>query len=365
MELKEVLKDLTAAPGISGYETQAAEVASKHLAEYSDEVQIDKIGSVVAIKRGEQNVERDERRRILLAAHLDEIGLMVTKIESGGFLRITAIGGVDSSILPGQEVTVLGKKNYNPLTPFNKGDLRGVIGAKPPHLQAPDESNKPENIDDLYIDVGLSKEELETVVEVGTLVRIESKFLELANNYIAAQALDDRSGVVAMVETMRRLATRRHAWDVYAVATAQEEFSGSGAIGSAFGIRPQIAIAIDVTFGAAPGLPERETFGMNKGPVIGIGPNFHPQISQKIQDLAKEHEIPFQVEPSPYPGGTDAVNIQISRSGIPCGLLSIPLRNMHTTVEMLKLEDVKRLAELLSIFISELDTDFEENLKCF
>jgi len=375
LELKEILKDLTAAPGISGYETQAAEVASKHFSEYSDEVRIDKIGNVVAIKRGEQSGDGDERRRILLAAHLDEIGLMVTKMEDGGFLRITAIGGVDSSILPGQEVTVLGKKNYNPLTPFIplpkggrgvvKGDLRGVIGAKPPHIQGPGEANKPVNMDDLYIDVGLAKEEVEEVVEVGTLVRIESEFLELSNGYIAAQALDDRSGVAAMVETMRRLTLRKHAWDVYAIATAQEEFSGSGAIGAAFGIRPQIAIAIDVTFGAAPGLPERQTFPLNKGPVVGIGPNFHPKISQKLRDVAKEHEIPCQLEPSPHPGGTDAVNIQISRSGIPCGLLSIPLRNMHTTVEMLKLEDIKRLAELLSIFISELDTQFEESLKCF
>jgi len=354
LELKEILKDLTTAPGISGYETQAAEVAKKHLNAYSDEVRIDKIGNVVAIKRGGQSGEGDERRRILLAAHLDEIGLMVTKVEDGGFLRITAIGGVDSSILPGQEVTVLGKSV-----------LRGVIGAKPPHLQAPDEANKPVNMDDLYIDVGLAKEEVEKSVEVGTLIRIESEFLELSNGYIAAQVLDDRSGVAAMVETMRRLTLRKHTWDVYAIATAQEEFSGSGARGAAFGIQPQIAIAIDVTFGAAPGLPERQTFPLNKGPVIGIGPNFHPKISQKLRDLAKEHEIPCQLEPSPHPGGTDAVNIQISRAGIPCGLLSIPLRNMHTTVEMLKLEDIKRLAELLSIFISELDTQFEESLKCF
>jgi len=354
LELKEILKDLTAAVGISGYETQAAEVASKHLSEYSDEVRIDKIGNVVATKRGEQNGERDERRRILLAAHLDEIGLMVTKVEDGGFLRITAIGGVDSSILPGQEVTVLGRRA-----------LRGVIGAKPPHIQDPGEAAKPVNMDDLYIDVGLPKETVEDVVEVGTLVRIESEFLELSNGYVAAQALDDRSGVAAMVETMRRLTLRKHAWDVYAIATAQEEFSGSGASGAAFGIKPHVAIAIDVTYGAAPGLPERQTFAMNKGPAIGIGPNFHPKISQKLQDLAKEHEIPYQLEPSPSPGGTDAVNIQVSRSGIPCGLLSIPLRNMHTTVEMLKLEDIKRLAELLSIFISELDTPFEESLKCF
>jgi putative aminopeptidase FrvX len=357
LELKGILKELTEASGISGYEAGAAEVAAKHLKPFSDEVSIDKMGSVVALKRGEQT--GDQRSKILLAAHLDEIGLMVTKIEDGGFMRITRIGGVDVSILPGQEVTVLvGATHASPL-------LRGVIGAKPPHLQEPGESEKPVKMEDLYVDTGRSKEELEEIVEVGTLVRIESDFTELGNGYIAAQAFDDRAGVASLIETMRRLTVRKHTWDVYAIATAQEEVSGLGAMTTAFRIEPQIALAVDVTFGDSPGTPERRTYPVNKGPAIGLGPNFHPKITKKLRDLAKENEIPYQIEADPHPGGTDAYHLQVSRAGIPAGLLSIPLRNMHTTVEVLKLEDIKRLAELLSIFISQLDSRFREDLKCF
>ena len=352
MELKEILKELTEAPGISGYEASAAEVAARHLKPFSDEVSVDKMGSVIALKRGEQT--GDKRDKILLAGHLDEIGLMVTKIEDGGFMHITRIGGIDVSTLPGQEVNVLGKEV-----------LRGVIGAKPPHLQGPGESGKPVTLEDLYVDTGLSKEELEELVEVGTLVRIESEFTELANGHFASQAMDDRAGVASLVETLRRLTTRKHKWDVYAIATAQEEVSGAGAMTTAFRIEPQIAIAIDVTFGDGPGVPERSSYPLSKGPTIGLGPNFHPKITEKLSNLAKEHEIPYQIDADPHPGGTDAYNLQISRAGIPAGLLSIPLRNMHTTVEVLKLEDIKRLAELLSIFISQLDSQFQEDLKCF
>jgi len=352
LELKEILKELTEAPGISGYETGAAEVAVRHLKPFSDEVSIDRMGSVVALKRGDQT--DNERKKVLLAGHLDEIGLMVTKIEDGGFIHITRIGGIDVTTLPGQAVSVLGKEV-----------LRGVVAAKPPHLQQSGESGKYASLEDLYVDTGRSKEELEELVEIGTLVRIESDFTELEGGNIAAQAFDDRAGVASLVETLRRLTMRKHAWDVYAIATVQEEVSGLGATSTAFRIEPQIAIAIDVTFGDGPGSSERRSYPLNKGPSVGLGPNFHPKITQKFVDLAKENEIPYQIDADPRPGGTDAYNLQVSKAGIPAGLLSIPLRYMHTTVETLKLEDIKRLAELLSIFISQLDSQFLEDLKCF
>ena len=351
MELKEVLKELTDAWGISGYEEGAAEVAARHLEPFSDEVTIDKMGSVIALKRGEQT--DDKRKKILLAAHLDQIGLMVTKIEDGGFMRVTSVGGIDVSIMPGQEVSIHGKEI-----------LRGIIGTKPPHLQEPGESGKPANMEDLYVDTGLNREELGDIVEVGTLARIEGEFTELGG-CIAAQALDDRAGVASLVETLRRLTMRKHAWDVYAIATAQEEITGLGAMAAAFRLEPEIAIAIDMTFGNGPGIPERSSFPLNKGPAIGSGPNFHKKITKKLIDLAKENEITHQVERDPRPGGTDAFSMQISRAGIPTGLVSVPARNMHTTVEVAHLNDIKRLAELLSVFISQLDSKFQEDLKCF
>ena len=352
LELKELLKTLTDVSGVSGHEYEAAQVVVKNIESFSNEVNIDKMGNAIALRRGDQVGE--DRKKILLAAHLDEIGLMVTKIEDGGFLRITSVGGIDVTILPGQAVTVLGKEQ-----------LKGVVGAKPPHLQEPGESGRPIQMDDLYIDTGRKKEELIDIVEIGTLVRIESEFTELNSGCISAMAMDDRAGVAVLVETLRRLKERKHEWDVYAIATAQEEVSGLGAITTAFHIQPDIAIAIDVTFGDGPGMPERRVSPLGKGPAIGLGPNFHPKITQKLIDLASEYEITHQVEFSPYPGGTDAYSLQVSREGIPAGLVSIPLRNMHSTVETLKLDDVKRCAELLSIFISRLDSKFQEDLKCF
>ena len=352
MELKETLKELTDAWGISGYEEGAAEAAAKHLKPFSDEVTIDKMGNVIALKRGDQT--GDKRYKALLAAHLDQIGLMVTKIEDGGFMRFTRIGGIDASTLPGQEVDIMGKE-----------PIRGIIGSKPPHLQEPGESGKPINLEDLYIDIGLNKEEAEEKVELGTLVKIAGEFTDLGNGGFAAQAMDDRAGVASLAETLRRLAMRKHSWDVYAVATTQEELGVRGATTASFALEPDIGIAIDVTFGNGPGIPERDSCPLNKGPCIGSGPNFHPKITKKLCDAAKENEITHQVEYSPFPPGTDAQAIQISRAGIPAGLVSIPLRNMHSTVEVLKLDDVKRLAELLCVFISQLDSKFQEDLKCF
>lgn len=352
MDLKEVLKELTDAWGVSGYEGTAAEVAAKHLKPFSDEVNIDKVGNVIALKRGDQTDE--DRKKILVIAHLDQIGLIVTKIEDGGFMRVTRIGGIDLATLPGQEVSVMGKEI-----------IRGVVGSKPPHLQEPGESGKPVNLDALYIDTGLSKEELEGKVEIGTLVKVEGEFTELGNGCFAAQAMDDRSGVAAMVETLRRLTLRKHAWDVYTVASVQEEITGLGAMSSAYNLEPEIAIAIDVTFGNGPGISERDSSALNKGGAIGSGPNFHPKITKKLIDVASENEITHQIDYCPYPGGTDAYNTQVSGAGIPSGLLSIPLRNMHSTVEVLKLDDIKKLAELLCVFISQLDSEFQEDLKCF
>ena len=352
MELKEILKELTEAWGISGYEEGAAAVAAGHLKPFSDEVTVDKMGSVIALKRGEQT--GDKRYKILLAAHLDQIGLMVTKIEDGGFMRTTKIGGIDVSTLPGQEVDVMGKEI-----------LRGIVGTKPPHLQEPGESGKPTKLEDLYIDTGLNKEEVEEKVDIGTLVRVAGEFTELGNGSIAAQALDDRSGVASLVEILRRLTMRKHAWDVYAIATAQEEVSALGAISTAFRLEPDIAIAIDVTFGNGPGISERDSSPLGKGPAIGSGPCFHPKITKKLCDVASENEITHQIERDLGTGGTDAHAMQLSRAGIPTGLVSIPLRNMHSTVEVLKLNDIKRLAELLCVFTSQLDPKFQEDLKCF
>jgi putative aminopeptidase FrvX len=349
LDLVGILKELTQAPGISGHEGYAGDVLMKWIRPFCDEVRMDRSGNVIGVKKGESG-----GGSVMIAAHLDEIGLMITKIEKGGYLRFTTVGGVDISILPGQGVRVFGKE-----------EVMGVITSKPPHLQGGEEANQPFKLTDLYIDTGLPEDRVSELISVGDLVKLDGELIELSGGCIAAGALDDRAGVAAMVETLERLTRRRHGFDVYAVATSREEVGGIGAATSSFSIEPDMAVVIDVTIGLSPAVPGRRGFELGKGPVIGIGPNFHPKISGRLIDLAKELDIPYQVEPVPQPGGTDAYWIQVAREGIPTGLLSIPLRNMHTTVEVCKLEDIRRLSLLLSEFIASDLMSLKEGLRCF
>lgn len=347
MDIASLLKRLSEAKGVSGYETEVREIVAQEFGRYADEVRTDKLGNVIALKRGE-GVE--PRRRIMLAGHMDEIGLIVTKLEKG-FLRFTSVGGFDERILLGQEVTVHGRR-----------DLPGIIGSRPPHVLPKEEREKIIPMDKLFIDVGVGEEELEHLVRVGDLVTIGRKFTQLQGDLVAGKALDDRAAVAAIAVCLEGLASTRHAWDVYAVATVQEEVGMRGAITSAYGLAPDVAIAIDVTFGDQPGVSEAETVKMGKGPAIGFGPNIHPKLHQTLVNTAKELEIPYQVEPIPGRSGTDAWVIQVTREGIPTALLSVPLRYMHTSVETLSLKDVERTGRLMAGFIGRLDEGFMEKL---
>jgi endoglucanase len=274
----------------------------------------------------------------------------VTKLEKG-FLHFTEVGGFDERTLLGQEVTVHGRK-----------DLPGIIGSRPPHVLPPEEREKTIPMDKLFIDVGVGKEELERLVRVGDLVTLRRKFTQLQGDLVAGKAFDDRTAVAAILICLEGLASIRHVWDVYAVATVQEEVGLRGAITSAYGLAPDVAIAIDVTFGNQPGVPEAETVKMDKGPAIGFGPNVHPKLYEALVEVAKELEIPYQVEPVPGGSGTDAWAIQVTREGIPTALLSIPLRYMHTSVETVSLKDVERTGRLMAGFIGKLDRGFMGNL---
>ena len=347
MDIASLLKRLSEARGVSGYETEVRDIIAEEFGRYADEVRTDKLGNVIALKRGE-GVE--PRRRIMLAGHMDEIGLMVTKLEKG-FLRFTSVGGFDERILLGQEVIVHGRR-----------DLPGIIGSRPPHVLPKEEREKIIPMDRLFIDVGVGGEELEHLVRVGDLVTIGRKFTQLQGDLVAGKALDDRTAVAAIAVCLEELSSIRHVWDVYAVATVQEEVGMRGAITSAYGLAPDVAIAIDVTFGDQPGVSEAQTVKMGKGPAIGFGPNIHPKLHQALVNVAKELEIPYQVEPIPGRSGTDAWVIQVTREGIPTALLSVPLRYMHTSVETLSLKDAERTGRLMAGFIGRLDAGFMEKL---
>jgi endoglucanase len=347
MDTADLLRQLVEARGPSGYEAELRGIASERLGEFADEVRVDALGNVIALKRGEGDGPRPS---LMLAGHMDEIALIVSGIEKG-FLRVTRIGGWDPRVLFGQRVTVHGRR-----------DLPGMVVSVPPHFTAPSEREKPVTLDKLFVDVGLPPDEVERHVRVGDVITMRARMVRLNGSYAACKAMDDRAAVAAIVLCLEELARRRHAWDVYAVATAQEETGCIGAGVGAFGIEPTAAVAIDVTFGQQPGVTGHETFKMDGGPSIAIGPNIHPRMFDRLVAAAKAVELPYQVEPAPENSGTDAWSIQVARSGIPTGLLGIPVRSMHTPVETVSLRDIERTARLLAEFITRLDHDFADTL---
>lgn len=349
MKAIELLRELSEATGVSGYETEASAIARRAFEAYADEIRTDALGNVIALKRGDRAPDAP-RRTIMLAAHVDEIGLMVKGCEEG-FIRFTNVGGVDLRTIVGQEVVVHGAR-----------PLPGIVGSRPPHVLSAEERQQAVPLDDLFIDVGLSQESLEKVVRVGDLITMRRDMVELADGYVSGKAFDDRAGVVSLALCLEYLATLRHTWDVYAVATSQEEVGLRGATVSAYGVAPNVAIAVDVGFGAQQGVDEKESITMGGGPSIAKGPNIHPAMFDRLVETAKAHELTHQIEYVAGATGTDAWAIQVAREGIPTALLSLPLRYMHTSVETLSARDMERTGRLMALFIAGLDEAFAATL---
>jgi putative aminopeptidase FrvX len=347
VEVVPFLKSLSEASGVSGYEDAVRSLVREAFVPLADEVRTDAMGNLIAFKGG---CGEGTRRRIMLAGHMDEIGLIVTMLDKG-FLRFTQVGGFDVRTLMGQEVIVHGQR-----------PLPGVIGSRPPHVLSAEDREKPVPMDKLFIDVGLAQCELEKMVRVGDLVTIRRPFIELQNGLVSGKAFDDRAAVASIAVCLETLQTLAHTWDVYGVATVQEEVGLRGATTSTYGIAPDVGIAIDVGFGKQPGVGEERSIDLDKGPALCIGPNIHPVMFSELKRVAEEYEIPLQVEVDPGPTGTDARAMQVTREGIPTALLSIPLRNMHTPVETLAVKDVVRTGRLLAQFIASLDEAFMDKL---
>lgn len=345
----ELLKRLSQATGVTGYtqENNIHQVITEELTPYVDRVERDRIGSVIGYKVGQQTTE--PRRKIMLAAHLDEIGAIVTQID-GGFLRFTQIGGLDDRVLMGQEVTVHAKQN-----------VPGIIGAIPPHLQTGTSDRV--NHKEMLIDIGLPANEVKQMVQVGDLISFARPPAELLNGLLSAKAMDNRSSVATMIVCLQQLNQMQHQWDVYAVATADEEWGNyTGATTQAYAIQPDVAIVNDVTFADV----SENDVKINAGPVISLGPSNHPVIRQRLVDICDELELKYQTDVMTSGGGTDAFAIEVSREGVPTILLSIPSRYMHTPVEVVHPKDVIRAGRLMAYFIAGLDETFVETLipKC-
>ncbi|HZJ56685.1 MAG TPA: M42 family metallopeptidase [Clostridia bacterium] len=348
MDAKMFLEELIDTPGVSGYEDEVSKVIKDAFKPYCNEVGRDAFFNVYGKKIGNGG---HEGPKVMLAAHLDEIGLMVKNIDESGFISFTNIGGVDQRILLSQEVIIHGKER-----------LYGVIGAKPPHLQEKGETAKAVPMDEMVIDVGFSTEAVKEKITIGDLITFKSPLISLAGTMVSGKSIDDRAGVVMMLETMKELDKLVFSGEIYFVATSQEEVGTRGAIISTYSLDPDIGIAIDVTHGDTPDAPKDETHAMDKGPVIGMGPNMHPKLTERLLNVARDNEIGHLIEVAPGLTGTDARAMQVSREGVPTVLVELPLRYMHTTVETLDMENVKKAARLTALFIASLKEGWEECL---
>lgn len=340
MDVKSLLKSLSESCGVSGYEDDVRAVIRQAFEPYCDDIRMDTMGNLIGLKKGSQTGESG-RKRILLAGHMDEIGLMVTDIDKG-FIRFTQVGGYDARVLPAQAVTVFGHR-----------PLPGIIASVPPHVSGPGKKSTP--MDDLFIDVGLSENQLRKQVRVGDLITLDRSCVELSDDLLCGKAFDDRAAVAALVNCLDILSRTTHTWDVYAVATVQEEVGLRGATTGAFGIAPDLGIAIDVGFGKQPGVPKKAALMLGEGPALVMGPNIHPKFFAGLKATAEEQEIPYQTKVSNRGTGTDANAIQLTRDGIATALISIPERNMHTPVETISIKDVERTGRLLAGYIATLD----------
>ena len=331
-EVSALLEKLCTAKGVSGAENEAAKVASELLGKYMP-TKTDALGSVTG-SMGEGDVH------ILLDAHLDQIGLIVTAIDEDGFLKVTKCGGADIRVLAAAEVTVHGKK-----------PVYGVITSTPPHLAKPEDADKATGFDDIAIDIGMSREEAMKVVSLGDRITFNGKYTQLLGNRVSSPSIDDRAGVAAILRCLEMLEGENHGCKISVLFSVQEETGGSGAQTGAFSIAPDEAIAVDVSFATAPGISSEKYASLGGGTMIGYAPLLDYDMSRKLSEIAEKNGIPNQIEVMGRNTGTNCDEIQNSGKGVKTALLSIPLRNMHTAVEVCDLEDIENTARLMADYI--------------
>lgn len=349
------LKQLLETPSATGTEIAVAELVRERLAGTADEIQTDVMGSVHARLSG-----TGVAPSLMLSAHMDEIGLMVTYISDEGFLSVSSVGGVDAAILPGMRVDVHASNSFEP--------LRGVVGRKPIHLIEPDERKTVTPLSSLVIDLGMKPKRVKKLVRVGDPITFGVGFERFGDDMAVSKCFDDKCGVWIACRVMEKLARAGRApGDFIAVATTQEEIGTRGAMTSAHAVNPDVALAFDVTHATDyPGI-DKTKYGKivcGAGPVIARGPNINPVVFERLVAAAEAEGIPYQLEAEPSVTGTDARAIQVTRGGIPTGLISVPLRYMHTPTEVICLRDLEATVRLITRFAQDLapDTSFVPGL---
>jgi tetrahedral aminopeptidase len=348
VEIYSFLKQLISLPGLSSREDPVRAVIAEVWKPLVDELSVSATGSLHGLKRG---VGPEPRPSILITAHMDAIGLMATGI-TDGLIRITQIGGIDDRILPGQLVTVHAAG----------GDLPGVIIQPAESLLPAETRGKPVKMQYLFVDTGLLPEDVQKAVRVGDLISFAQEPLELGSDILTGHSLDNRASVAAATACLQSLRKVNHAWDVYVAATVQEEETLLGSATSTFHLQPDLGIVLDVTFAKSPGASDYRTFALGKGIAIGLGPAIHPELHEAFKKLAGRLDIPFKTEIMPSHSGTDADAMQVTAAGFPTIVMGMPLRYMHTPVEMVSLADIERLGRLVAEFITGLEPDYTQTL---
>ncbi len=333
-EISAMLEALCNTKGVSGAENEAAIIASEMLSKYMP-VSTDALGSVTGRKEG-------KGPHILLDAHLDQIGLIITAVDGDGFLKFTKCGGADRRVLAAAEVTVHGKEK-----------LFGVVTSTPPHLAKPEDASKALPFDAMAIDVGLSKEAAEKLVSAGDRVTFNGGYHQLLGNRISSSSVDDRAGVAAVLRSLEILEEKGVDCNLSVMFSVQEETGGSGAKAAAFAAEADEAIAVDVSFASAPSVSAEKYASLGKGTMIGFAPSLDYAMSKKLETIAKRENIPYQPEVMGGKTGTNCDDIQVAGKGVKTALLSVPLRNMHTACEVCDLEDIENTARLMAEYIAE------------
>ncbi|HEX5851810.1 MAG TPA: M42 family peptidase [Solirubrobacteraceae bacterium] len=337
----QILLDLLAARGPSGYESAPAGVWLKAAGEFA-QTSSDVIGTPLALVSAKHGFETAPRRLVVMG-HIDEIGLIVTHIDDDGYLWFREVGGWDAQILVGQRV----------ILDTREGPVKGVVGKKPIHLLRDDDRKKVAEIRDLHIDIGAKDgEQARGMVRTGDAAVIDADPVALPNGRLSSRALDNRLGSFVALEAARLVAAAGGAqWELAAVAAAQEEITFGGSRTSAFSLEPHAAIVVDVTHATdAPGIDVKEAgkHELGSGPVISRGSTLNERLFELLHETAETEKIPFTIEASARATGTDADAVHLSRGGVPTALVSIPIRYMHSPVELVQLEDVHACARLIA-----------------
>ncbi|MCL1822938.1 MAG: M20/M25/M40 family metallo-hydrolase [Oscillospiraceae bacterium] len=346
MNLTETLKTLCTSPGVAGHERSAgrsgsaSEAALKLLSAYMPNAKIDSFGTVKgSIIYNENLPPEGPAPLLLLDAHIDEVGLIVNFIDEKGFLKVSGVGGIDRRVLPAAQVTVWGKE-----------PCKGVICTLPPHAQKSEDKTVKE--DEIYIDCGFTKENAEKIITLGDSVTIDVKFTELQNGKVTSRALDDRAGVAAILYALDLLKDKKLNYNIAVIFSSQEELGCRGAGIAAYGFNPDLAIAVDVSYGDYPGAKENTSWKLGGGTMLGISPVLDRTLFEKMKCIASDNNILYQIEVMNGKTGTNADVISLTQNGIKCALLSIPLRNMHTPVEVIQLSDIEATGQLIAEFIA-------------